>query len=37
MKIAGWAGMVEDRCNPAENSFFRSFEPPAPGQQKKEQ
>jgi hypothetical protein len=37
MKIGGWAGLVEDRCNPAENSFFRSFEPPAPGQEKKEQ
>ncbi len=37
MKLGGWAGMVEDRCNPAENSFFRSFEPPAPGQPKKEQ
>ena len=31
LQIAGWSGLVEDRCNPAENSFFRSFEPPAPG------
>jgi hypothetical protein len=37
LQIAGWSGLVEDRCNPAENNFFRSFEPPAPGQQKKEQ
>jgi hypothetical protein len=37
MQIGGWSGLVEDRCNPAENNFFRSFEPPAPGQPKKEQ
>jgi hypothetical protein len=34
MSIGGWAGLVEDRCNPAENSFFRSFEPPAPAAHK---
>jgi len=34
MVIGGWSGLVEDRCNPDENNFFRSFEPPAPGQEK---
>ena len=33
-EVAGWAGIVEDRCNPADNSYFRSFEPLAPGQTK---
>ena len=35
MSIGGWSGIVEDRCIPSENSYFRSFEPPAPGQTNK--
>jgi len=31
-EVAGWAGIVEDRCVPADNSHFRSFEPEAAGQ-----
>jgi hypothetical protein len=27
--VAGWSGIVEDRCVPADNSYFRSFEPEA--------
>jgi len=30
-KIAGWSGLAEDRCVPADNNYFRSFEPGAPG------
>jgi hypothetical protein len=29
MSIGGWSGLVEDRCVPADNTFFRSFEPEA--------
>jgi len=35
MSVAGWSGLMEDRCNPADNTYFRSFEPAAPGQKKK--
>lgn len=30
MEIAGWSGLVEDRCVPQDNAYFRSFEPDAP-------
>ena len=29
--IAGWSGLVEDRCIPSDNSYFRSMEPKTPG------
>jgi hypothetical protein len=39
-EVAGWAGIVEDRCVPQDNAHFRSFEPepagkPEPGSAKK--
>jgi hypothetical protein len=34
MSIAGWSGLVEDRCIPSDNNLFRSFEPDAPGGKK---
>lgn len=34
MSIGGWSGLVEDRCVPADNNRFRSFEPEAPGAKK---
>src|SRR5688572_16751212 len=27
MSIGGWSGLLEDRCVPTDNSYFRSFEP----------
>ena len=30
-KIGGWSGLAEDRCVPADNNYFRSFEPGAAG------
>jgi len=30
-KIAGWSGLAEDRCVPADNNYFRSFEPGSAG------
>ena len=33
--VAGWSGIVEDRCVPADNNYFRSFEPEAAGGAKK--
>ena len=30
-KVGGWSGLVEDRCVPSDNAYFRSFEPGAPG------
>ena len=32
--VAGWSGIVEDRCVPADNSYFRSFEPEPAGAKK---
>jgi len=33
--VAGWSGIVEDRCVPSDNTYFRSFEPePAEGVKK---
>ena len=34
MSIGGWSGLVEDRCVPADNNYFRSFEPDAPDTKK---
>ena len=31
MSIGGWSGLVEDRCVPSDNNYFRTFEPEAPG------
>ena len=32
--VAGWSGIVEDRCVPQDNAHFRSFEPEPPGAKK---
>ena len=34
--VAGWSGIVEDRCVPADNTYFRSFEPEPAGGVKKD-